>query len=89
MTTQFEERPPDTSSGDSEETAKDKVVGVAGEALEQGKEKAGEVAGQARGAFARTLDERRYLRRSLGQRERADRIDQRPAGLQSRHYCVE
>ena len=58
MTTQFEERPTDTSSGGSEETAKDKVVAKAGEALEQGKEKAGEVAGQARGAFARTVDER-------------------------------
>ena len=58
MTTQFEERPTDPSSRGSEETAKDKVVAKAGETLEQGKEKAGEVAGQARGAFARTVDER-------------------------------
>jgi hypothetical protein len=58
VTTQFEERPTDPSSGGSEETAKDKVVAKAGEALEQGKEKAGEVAGQARGAFARTVDQR-------------------------------
>lgn len=58
MTTQFEERPTDPSSGGSEEQAKDKVVAKAGEALEQGKEKAGEVAGQARGAFARTVDQR-------------------------------
>lgn len=58
MTTQFEEGPTAPSSGGSEETAKDKVVAKAGGALEQGKEKAGEVAGHARGAFARTVDER-------------------------------
>jgi hypothetical protein len=45
-------------TGDSEESAGGKVVAKAGEALEQGKEKAGEVAGQAKGVVSRTVDER-------------------------------